>query len=179
VGLYYYVARASAWAFGKMKDAWFYVISAAVFLLVLFFGKGPRGAKVLAQFLWSAIAAVFLIGAAVIAVYQGAYSKAGKELLLLLLILTLTGFIPGLIIHMCESMQLRRRVPTIPLPVSEGSSDVKREDVVAEDRMGKCDQAEKEVCPRCGQQLQRRVGRYGPFLGCVGFPNCKYTRSLK
>jgi DNA topoisomerase I len=33
-----------------------------------------------------------------------------------------------------------------------------------------------ETCPECGKQLQRRVGRYGPFTGCSGYPDCKYIK---
>lgn len=31
-------------------------------------------------------------------------------------------------------------------------------------------------CPRCGKSLVARNGRYGPFIGCSGFPQCRYTR---
>ncbi|NBI69651.1 DNA polymerase III subunit epsilon [Clostridiaceae bacterium] len=31
------------------------------------------------------------------------------------------------------------------------------------------------LCPRCGQTLKRRSGRYGAFWGCSGFPACRYT----
>lgn len=34
-----------------------------------------------------------------------------------------------------------------------------------------------EICPRCGEhQLVERVGRYGKFIGCSGFPKCRYIR---
>ena len=94
-----------------MISKWLYILSVAVFLVVLFFGKGWRGAKALAQFLWCAIVAVYLIGVAFIAVCQGEYLKAGSELVLLLLILTLTGIIPRLMIRLRESMPLRTRRP--------------------------------------------------------------------
>ncbi|RME48764.1 MAG: type I DNA topoisomerase [Chloroflexi bacterium] len=32
-----------------------------------------------------------------------------------------------------------------------------------------------ELCPECGQPLIIRFGRYGRFIGCSGFPECKYT----
>jgi len=35
-----------------------------------------------------------------------------------------------------------------------------------------------EKCPKCGSILLLREGRYGKFLGCSGFPKCKYTRPL-
>jgi DNA topoisomerase-1 len=33
-----------------------------------------------------------------------------------------------------------------------------------------------EHCPECERPLIRRFGRYGPFLACTGFPECRYTR---
>ena len=34
-------------------------------------------------------------------------------------------------------------------------------------------------CPKCGQYLVKRKGKYGEFLGCSGYPECKYTENLK
>jgi DNA topoisomerase-1 len=34
----------------------------------------------------------------------------------------------------------------------------------------------EETCPECGRQLQRRVGRYGPFVGCSGYPDCRFIK---
>ena len=33
-----------------------------------------------------------------------------------------------------------------------------------------------EVCPWCGRELVKREGRYGAFLGCSGYPECRHTR---
>jgi DNA topoisomerase I len=35
---------------------------------------------------------------------------------------------------------------------------------------------EGEMCPLCGKPLARRRGRFGPFVGCTGFPECKYVK---
>jgi DNA topoisomerase I len=35
------------------------------------------------------------------------------------------------------------------------------------------------VCPQCGNDLIKRSGRYGEFIGCSGFPKCRFTKSLK
>lgn len=35
-----------------------------------------------------------------------------------------------------------------------------------------------EVCPKCGKPLVQKWGRYGKFLACTGFPECRYTRPL-
>ncbi|MBV8200334.1 MAG: type I DNA topoisomerase [Acidobacteria bacterium] len=36
-----------------------------------------------------------------------------------------------------------------------------------------------EKCPECGSQLVMRFGRYGTFVGCSTYPECKYTRDLE
>jgi DNA topoisomerase-1 len=33
-----------------------------------------------------------------------------------------------------------------------------------------------ETCPECGRPLARKVGRYGPFVGCSGYPDCTYIK---
>lgn len=35
-----------------------------------------------------------------------------------------------------------------------------------------------EKCPECGSELQQRWGKNGPFIGCPGYPECKYTRNI-
>ncbi|MCZ2845797.1 MAG: type I DNA topoisomerase [Candidatus Bathyarchaeota archaeon] len=35
-----------------------------------------------------------------------------------------------------------------------------------------------EICPQCKKNLIIRWSRYGKFLACSGFPQCKYTQSL-
>ncbi|HKJ91566.1 MAG TPA: type I DNA topoisomerase [Longimicrobiales bacterium] len=39
-------------------------------------------------------------------------------------------------------------------------------------------QAGDEKCPECGRPLVVRWNRRGRFLGCSGYPECRYTRSL-
>lgn len=34
---------------------------------------------------------------------------------------------------------------------------------------------EAGICPRCGSELVRRTGRYGSFIGCSNYPQCKFT----
>ena len=35
-----------------------------------------------------------------------------------------------------------------------------------------------ETCPECGSRLLMRFGRFGPFIACSNYPECKYTRNL-
>ncbi|MCU0600242.1 MAG: type I DNA topoisomerase [Desulfobacterales bacterium] len=32
-------------------------------------------------------------------------------------------------------------------------------------------------CPSCSKELHIKVGKNGPFLACIGYPDCKYTRN--
>jgi DNA topoisomerase-1 len=36
-----------------------------------------------------------------------------------------------------------------------------------------------EICPEDGSPLIMRFGRYGPFVACSNYPDCKYTRNLE
>ncbi len=47
---------------------------------------------------------------------------------------------------------------------------VQRKDVTQEEL--------NEVCPECGSKLAIWLGKRGRFIGCTGYPNCKYTRNL-
>lgn len=35
-----------------------------------------------------------------------------------------------------------------------------------------------EICPECGKKLVIRTGRFGKFMSCSGFPECKFTKPL-
>lgn len=34
-------------------------------------------------------------------------------------------------------------------------------------------------CPQCGKQLQERMGKFGKFIACPGYPECKYIHQNK
>ncbi|HOS87872.1 MAG TPA: type I DNA topoisomerase [Candidatus Pacearchaeota archaeon] len=36
-----------------------------------------------------------------------------------------------------------------------------------------------KTCPQCGKPLAVKFGRFGKFMACTGFPECKYTESLE
>ena len=38
--------------------------------------------------------------------------------------------------------------------------------------------AEGEICERCGRPMQVRFNKFGSFLGCSGYPECKNTRPI-
>jgi DNA topoisomerase-1 len=39
-------------------------------------------------------------------------------------------------------------------------------------------QTTDKICPECGKKLVYRTGRYGPFLGCSGYPSCKHISKV-
>lgn len=47
------------------------------------------------------------------------------------------------------------------------------------DRVKLADELTEEVCPECGKVLVIKHGRYGKFLACCGYPECKYTKSFQ
>jgi DNA helicase IV len=38
---------------------------------------------------------------------------------------------------------------------------------------------EQFECPQCGNRLNVRYGKNGKFIGCSGYPECRYTRSIQ
>jgi DNA topoisomerase-1 len=41
------------------------------------------------------------------------------------------------------------------------------------------DEKTGEICPQCGQPLVIKTGRFGKFIACSGYPQCKYTKSFQ
>jgi DNA topoisomerase-1 len=55
--------------------------------------------------------------------------------------------------------------------VDEILETVQRKDVTQE--------ALDEACPQCGLPLSIRLGKHNRFIGCTGYPECNYTRSVE
>jgi RecB family exonuclease len=36
----------------------------------------------------------------------------------------------------------------------------------------------KDICPECGSLLKQRQGKYGAFMGCSSYPQCRFTRPI-
>ena len=63
----------------------------------------------------------------------------------------------------------------------EGARGVKTSDIIDEinEFMHKHLFAETgDVCPECGKKLGIKLSKFGPFIGCENYPNCKYTKQL-
>jgi len=71
----------------------------------------------------------------------------------------------------------RKWVETVREYYSRFAKDLKRAHREMDDfKKGK---PTEEVCPQCGEgQLLERWGRFGRFLACERYPDCKYTRNV-
>ncbi|MCK9554629.1 type I DNA topoisomerase [bacterium] len=52
-------------------------------------------------------------------------------------------------------------------PLGNGSKEIKLPEL-----------KEEVKCDKCGKQMVVKMGRYGPFIACSDFPNCKNTKPL-
>ena len=43
---------------------------------------------------------------------------------------------------------------------------------------GRLDEATDIVCEKCGKPMVKKLGRFGFFLACTGFPECRNTKSI-
>ncbi|MFA5080195.1 MAG: type I DNA topoisomerase [Candidatus Paceibacterota bacterium] len=41
------------------------------------------------------------------------------------------------------------------------------------------DEISDKVCPKCGKNLVTKMGRFGKFLACPGYPDCKHIESIE
>ena len=59
-------------------------------------------------------------------------------------------------------------------PAAAGSDGA----AAANDGAGAAEETEPEVCELCGKPMQLKRGRFGPFLGCTGYPECRNIRKI-
>ena len=59
-------------------------------------------------------------------------------------------------------------------PASAGADGA----AAANDGAGTAEETEPEVCELCGKPMQLKRGRFGPFLGCTGYPECRNIRKI-
>ncbi|MGL4669081.1 MAG: DNA topoisomerase I [Methanobacteriaceae archaeon] len=78
---------------------------------------------------------------------------------------------------------LKKKCEKCGLPLISFGSQKQRQKACLDPKCGKHDQIQKEAevvgkCPDCGKNLLKRSGRYGEFIGCEGFPKCRFTKSV-
>ncbi len=54
----------------------------------------------------------------------------------------------------------------------------KAEEKLKDVRVKVPDEVTEEICPNCGQNLVIKSGRFGKFLACPGYPDCKFTKPI-
>jgi DNA topoisomerase-1 len=47
------------------------------------------------------------------------------------------------------------------------------------ERIKLADEITDEVCPKCGKPMAIKSGRFGKFLACTGYPECKSTKPFQ
>ena len=58
---------------------------------------------------------------------------------------------------------------------------IKQVDTVMESQeslKGSLDESTNQLCPKCGKPMVKKLGRFGYFLACSGFPECRSTKSI-
>ena len=59
-------------------------------------------------------------------------------------------------------------------------NDCRMNQIIYERLGGEMEKRKNDIkqCPKCGQFLLKRKGKFGYFLGCGGYPACRYTENL-
>ena len=52
------------------------------------------------------------------------------------------------------------------------------EGILSEEQILQVDKEISEPCPECKGKLQIKSGRFGPFISCEKYPDCKYTKAI-
>lgn len=52
-------------------------------------------------------------------------------------------------------------------------------EVVDDDEGLRVAESKAESCPKCGKSLMERKGPVGLFIGCSGYPTCRYSRGIR
>jgi DNA topoisomerase-1 len=67
---------------------------------------------------------------------------------------------------------------TKPLSDAEGEASTPKKKRAASKKKSKA-QPSGETCEKCGKEMVWRKGRWGKFLACSGYPQCRHTRRVK
>ena len=69
-----------------------------------------------------------------------------------------------------------RRGPFVGCSGYPDCTYIKDESAAQGDSNGEAAGEEVGACPQCGKPLRRRMGRRGAFIGCSGYPGCRYIQ---
>lgn len=52
-------------------------------------------------------------------------------------------------------------------------------ELLAKEMQNPSDEAKAvKTCPKCGNIMKKRSGKFGEFLGCSGYPDCRFTMNI-
>lgn len=63
-------------------------------------------------------------------------------------------------------------------PECKSTREIAKEETAPKEGATPGAEAEPEPCENCGKPMQLKRGRFGQFLACTGYPECKTTRKL-
>lgn len=72
----------------------------------------------------------------------------------------------------CLNCEATRDAEPVAAPGSDGAA------ASSDGANGSEENAEPETCELCGKPMQLKRGRFGPFLGCTGYPECRNIRKI-
>ncbi|MBN1255815.1 MAG: topoisomerase DNA-binding C4 zinc finger domain-containing protein [Deltaproteobacteria bacterium] len=75
----------------------------------------------------------------------------------------LDGPLPDPDLETCDWCSYRAETTGVSDTPTQGSDDPQSQAVIPN-------------CPKCGDLMKLRTGKFGKFWGCVNYPNCKGTR---
>jgi DNA topoisomerase-1 len=63
-------------------------------------------------------------------------------------------------------------------PECKNTKEIATEETAKEGGEGSAESSEPEPCENCGKPMALKRGRFGQFLACTGYPECKTTRKI-
>lgn len=70
----------------------------------------------------------------------------------------------------------KNRLPVLDVFWEELSTLVKEKQNISKQEL--TSEMLDDDCPQCGKKLMTKIGRYGRFVGCSGYPECNYMRKI-
>lgn len=75
-----------------------------------------------------------------------------------------------------QHMELQSELPTEIVKQSMTESlEMKKYQMKVEERVS----VEREICPKCGNEMLIKRGEYGSFYGCSNYPTCRSTKKIR
>lgn len=73
---------------------------------------------------------------------------------------------------------LKEFYDSFKLSLERASNEIKI-DFSTEKKDTKINEKLERICPECGKSLIIRTSKFGKFIGCTGFPKCRYKEKIK